>query len=231
MSKGGGGGGNQTSHVYQSSLPEYARPFYEYAMTEAKKYAEQPYQPYTGQRLAGQSAATTRGLGMASDFASSGVGYGLDPARSLYGAVGSSAMDLQNYVAGGVHNTYEGPERYTAFDPANAVGFGSPGIDKLTSQEFGAAERDKYMSPYMEGVIDVSQRDAAEKAMIEQQMLQTEAAKAGAFGGARSGLQLQTALGQAQKRISDIGVLGRQSAFENAQQQFERDQQRAAAAA
>ena len=44
-------------------------------------------------------------------------------------------------------------------------------------------------------------------------------------------MQVQMANNDAQRRIADIGVQGRQSAFENAQQQFERDQQRAMAAA
>jgi hypothetical protein len=82
------------------------------------------------------------------------------------------------------------------------------------------------MSPYMESVVQASQADAQQKALQEQAMLKAQQGTAGAFGGSRGAVQNQLALNDAQKRIADIGVQGRQSAFENAQQQFERDQSR-----
>jgi hypothetical protein len=82
----------------------------------------------------------------------------------------------------------------------------------------GQQEIDQYMSPYMEDVIGTSQRDAQQKALQEQTYLKNDAAKAGAFGGSRGAIQQQLALNDAQKRISDIGVQGRQDAFMNAQQ-------------
>lgn len=53
MGKGGGGSGPTTSTVHQSSLPEYAQPFYESLMARTQDISNAPYQPYQGARIAG----------------------------------------------------------------------------------------------------------------------------------------------------------------------------------
>jgi hypothetical protein len=211
---GGKGGGETTSTVYQSSLPEYAEPYYTSLMDRAQAESTRPYQAYGGQRLADQSDQTTAGLNMAQQFAQSGSGD-LDNARSLSNAVGSSAMDLQNYEAGGVQNTYGG--NYAA---------GTFNADQVSSGTFGADQANQYMSPYMSAVTESAQADAAKKAAEEQAYIKAQQGTSGAFGGSRGAVQQQIAANAAQQRISDIGVQGRQSAYENAQQQFERDQGR-----
>jgi hypothetical protein len=223
---GGKGGGETTSTVHQSNLPEYAAPYYKKMMEDAFSESQRPYQPYEAQRLADQSEQTTAGLNMGQQFAQSGMGD-LDNARSLANAVGGQAMDLQNYEAGGVNNTYGGPADWQngQFNADQVT------AERLGSENFGAEQRDQYMSPYMDAVVNASQRDAQQKALEEQAMLRAQQGAAGGFGGSRGAVQNQMALNQAQQRISDIGVQGRQAAFENAQSQFERDQQRAMSAA
>jgi hypothetical protein len=116
-----------------------------------------------------------------------------------------------------VDNTYTGPADWQA---------GQFASDQVGTGEFDAAARDRYMSPYMQAVTEASQTDAARKAMEEQAMIKAQQGTTGGFGGSRGAVQQQIAANAAQQRISDIGVQGRQSAFENAQQQFERDQGR-----
>ena len=213
---GKGGPSETTSTVTQSNLPEYAQPFYEDMMQRGQAESTRPYQPYGGERLAPQSGQTIAGLNMAQQFAQSGS-PDLNNARSLANLVGQQAMDLQNYEAGKVSNTYLGPEAWAA---------GQFNADQVGTGTFGSAERDQYMSPYMEAVIASSQTDAQKKALEEQAMIKAQQGTTGAFGGSRGAIQQQLAADAAQKRISDIGVTGRQAAFENAQQQFERDQGR-----
>jgi hypothetical protein len=153
---------------------------------------------------------------MAQQFAQSGS-PDLNNARSLSNTVASQAMDLQNYVPGSVTNTYTGPQEY---------GAGTFAADQVGTEKFGAAQRDEYMSPYMSAVTESAQRDAQEKALQEQMMLRAQQGTTGGFGGSRAAVQNMLAENAAQQRISDIGVQGRQAAFENAQQQFERDQGR-----
>ncbi len=216
---GKGGGQDSTSTVHQSSLPEYAEPYYHSLMERAQAESTRPYQPYGGQRLADQSAQTTAGMNMAQQFALSGS-PDLNNARSLAGMVGQQAMDLQNYVPGAVTNAYGG--NYDA---------GQFAADQIGTDIFGAAQRDQYMSPYMSAVTESAQAEAARKAMEEQAMIKAQQGTTGGFGGSRGAVQQQIAANAAQQRIADIGVQGRQSAFENAQQQFERDQMRGLTAA
>jgi hypothetical protein len=212
----GGGKQSSTSQVYQSTLPKYAEPYYHSLMDRAQAESQRPYQTYEGQRIADQTAQTTAGMNMAQQFATSGAGD-LDNARSLANTVAQGAVDLQNYQAGGVNNTYMGPADWQA---------GQFTADQVRTGEFDAAARDRYMSPYMDAVTAAAQRDAQEKAMEEMTMLRSQQGLTGGFGGSRAAVQQQMAANAAQQRISDIGVQGRQAAFENAQQQFERDQGR-----
>ncbi len=82
------------------------------------------------------------------------------------------------------------------------------------------------MSPYMDAVVNKAQNDAVKNAAIEQQQRNLNAAKTGSFGGSRAAVQNQMAIGQLQDNLSDIFVKGQQSAFENAQSQFNADQGR-----
>ena len=209
----GGGSKNQTQTVYQNSLPKYAEPYYKELMELGFKESQRPYQTYGGQRLPGMSDSTKTGLEMASSYARSGMGD-LANARDLSGLVSSRAIDLQNYDPNEISNSYTGPADWQN---------GQFAEERVGSADFDAATRDRYMSPFMELVIQSSQQDAQQKALEEQSWLGGEAAKAGAFGGSRGAVRSQMALGDAQKRIADIGVQGRQAAFENAQQQYERD--------
>jgi hypothetical protein len=188
----GGGGGEQTSTVYQSSLPQYAEPYYKSLMNRSLAESKRPYQPYRGQRLAGASLDTRHGLSMATNFSNSGLGA-LPGAQSLTANAANKAAGMTNYQSG--------------FDAG----------------QFGQSEADQYMSPYMDAVTDRSKIAATKDAMQEQLYRDSEAAKTGAFGGSRAAVQKQMATGDLMNRLVDIDVGGRQSAFENAQQQFERD--------
>ena len=210
----GGGSQDSTSTVHQSSLPEYAEPYYHSLMERAQAESTRPYQPYGGPRIADQTAQTTAGMNMAQQFAQSGS-PDLNNARSLSNMVGQQAFDLSNYEAGGVNNTYAGD-----------YGAGTFSADQIGTDMFGAAQRDQYMSPYMGAVTEAAQAEAARNAAQEQAMIRAQQGTTGGFGGSRGAVQQQIAANAAQQRISDIGVQGRQSAYENAQEQFERDQAR-----
>ena len=182
-------GGNETkSTVYQSNLPQYAKPYYENLMDRSLSESFRPYQPYQGQRIAGISPETQTGLDQATTYAASGTPH-LDQGVAATGQVINQTGDVYQQNAG-------------VFD--------------------GAAAQ-QYMSPYMQDVVDKAKQDAVKNAMEEQAMRNADFARSGAFGGSRAAVQNQIAIGQTQSRLTDIDVQGRQNAFENAQQQFERD--------
>ena len=90
-------------------------------------------------------------------------------------------------------------------------------------ERFGQAQAQEYMSPYIRNVLDVQKREAIRDAQKGQVVQDLGAARQGTYGGSRqllAGLERERNLGQ---QLGDIESRGLQSAFENAQSQFERD--------
>jgi hypothetical protein len=88
---------------------------------------------------------------------------------------------------------------------------------------FGQPQAEQYMSPYMSNVLDVQKREAIRNAQQGQLVQDLGAARQGTYGGSRqllAGMERERNLGQ---QLGDIDARGMQAAFENAQQQFERD--------
>lgn len=268
-----GGGGPTTSTVNQSSLPAYARPYYEALMDRGAKESTQKYTPYKGDRLAAQSGATTAGLNMANQYAQSGTGM-IDQAGNIQNNVANQAGQYAGYQSGNITNAYNGPQQgnYQGSNYAsqqlgfgqgginevngqnvtaqqqgfgqngvnqvgfgqggmNQIGYGQDGLQQVGSNNFNGAAAQQYMSPYMDAVVNKAQSDALENAAQAQATRNLQAARSGSFGGSRAAVQNQIANNATQSNMTDIMVKGQQSAFENAQQQFNTDQGRAMQAA
>jgi hypothetical protein len=88
---------------------------------------------------------------------------------------------------------------------------------------FNQAQAEQYMSPYIRNVLDTQKREAIRDARQGQIVQDLGAARQGTYGGSRqllASLEREKNLGQ---QMGDIRARGMQSAFENAQAQFERD--------
>jgi hypothetical protein len=85
----------------------------------------------------------------------------------------------------------------------------------------------RFMSPYMQNVVDVQQQQARRQADIANQTLGAQAAQRGAFGGARDAIQRAQANAELQRNLQGIQATGLQSAFQNAQAQQQAAQQQA----
>lgn len=96
---GKGGGGETTSTVTQSNLPAYAEPYYKSLMQRATAESKRPYQPYQGQRLAGENTDTASGLGMATRFSQSNLGY-LPAAQQATSNATQQAAGMSDYHSG-----------------------------------------------------------------------------------------------------------------------------------
>lgn len=103
-----------------------------------------------------------------------------------------------------------------------AFGFQSP--------EFDSAAAQQYMSPYIQNVIDVQKQQALTDFQRQQAARDAQAIQAGAFGGSRQAVQQALAQEDLTRQLGDIQATGTQQAFEQAQQQFERDRQARVAA-
>jgi len=99
------------------------------------------------------------------------------------------------------------------------------GLPGVGTQDFGLEQARQYMSPYQQAVTDIQQRSAIEAARQAQLGGNLAAARQGTYGGARQAiLQSQREAGLRQQ-LGDIQATGLQSAYAQAQEQFQRDRQ------
>jgi hypothetical protein len=209
MSGGGGGGTPEVQKVESTTtnLPKYLQPYVTDIASRAQAESNREYTPYEGQRIAGftpeqqQVQQNVMGLqqpgqfGQATDFATqAGLGS----------------------LATGQYNPY-------TFSTQNVAAPNLQQYQMAAPDQFGQAQAQQYMSPYAQNVMDVQKREAITDAQKAQLMTNLGAARQGTYGGARqllAGTERERALGT---QLGDIQAKGLQSAYENAQQQFERD--------
>lgn len=88
----------------------------------------------------------------------------------------------------------------------------------------------RYMSPYMQNVVGIQQREAQRQADIEAQSRKAQAVQSGAYGGSRQAiLEAEAARNLAQQK-GDIQAKGLQESYTQAQQQFGQEEQNRLAA-
>lgn len=235
---GGGGGGPQQSTTYTSSLPEYARPYFERGMERTEALSQEGYVPYTGQRLEG---FTPRQQELFGETYSMRTPDELRRASYTTGDAASRALGTY-YSPGQFSSQYLTPQGLSQFQMDQPFDVGAmrqdtpqmriartdfaPQLQQFQMAEpeaFTRSAAEQYMSPYQQSVTDVAKRQAALDALRIQQASNLGAARTGTYGGARQTLaqtEREKALGQ---QLSDIQIRGSQAAFENAQAQFERD--------
>ena len=92
--------------------------------------------------------------------------------------------------------------------------------------QFGGAEAQQYMNPYMQNVVDIQQREAQRAADIAGTQRGAQAVQSGAFGGSRQAIMEAEAARNLATQKGDIQAQGSNLAFQQAQQQFNADQAR-----
>lgn len=215
---------NQT--ITQTTIPDYAKPYVESMLgtanaltfqTDAKGMPTglQPYQVYSGDRTAQFTPLQQQSYGLAS---------AMRPASQI--AIGSNLAQQatqnamgQSYTASQYSNPFVAPG---AYQPTN---INDP---QIGYSEFGVPQMQQYMSPYMQGVVDVQQREAQRQADIAGTVQQANATRAGAFGGGRDAIMRAEAARNLAIQKGDIQARGLQDAYGAAMQQFNADQGRRA---
>jgi hypothetical protein len=222
---GGGGGSNQVqrSEVTQSTLPEYARPYFEGLMQRAGTTLTTPYQTYDQERIAGftpeqqQLQQNILGMQTPGQFRN---------ASTLTSIAGLGSLDAGRYTPGQFNAERVNTQQINAPDMQAAQTNYNPNLTTFQMQapdQFGQQQTEQYMSPYIRNVLDTQKREAVRDARQGQVVQDLGAARQGTYGGSRqllAGLERERNLGT---QLGDIESRGLQSAFENAQAQFERD--------
>ena len=190
---GGSGGGGQT----QSTGTTY--------QTNIPAYLEDPTKNMVsrGELLSNQAYIPYEGQRVA----------GLTPQqKAVYGEIGGMGTPQEFGQAGA---TLTGAEQFGAAGALGAMGY-QPGT-------FGAQQAAQYMSPYQQAVTDIAKREATTEAQMLNRDLASKAAKAGAFGGSRFGVEQALLGSKLATNLSDIQTKGLQDAYLNAQQQYNAD--------
>jgi hypothetical protein len=144
-----------------------------------------------------------------------------DAAQQFGQTAGQGLSGLQNLQAMSV----SAPElsQYQIADPTQYSAPLMEAAQMQGPQMFGSEQAQQYMSPYMQGVVDVQQRKAIDAARQSQLGANLGAARTGTFGGARQAVLQGSREAGLRQEMGDIQAKGLQDAFTQAQQQFERD--------
>ena len=180
----------------ESSLSPYAGPYVSEMLGKGAALASLPYETYGGLLTAGQSDLQ--------DTAFQGLA-GLSVPTSMGG------FNPMSFTGAG----YAAPTAQQAAD--GQMGAYTPASGDVMQQ---------YMTPYLQGALQPQYDAARRQSEIQAQNLQSQYGKAGAYGGSRQGVaeaELQRGL---LDRMAGITGQGYQTAFEQAQNQFNTEQDR-----
>lgn len=142
---------------------------------------------------------------------------------------------LQQQAQSGAQGMQPSATTGAATQLAGAAGLGALGAQYAPTQfqggQFGQQQADQYMSPYMQNVVDVQQREAQRQADIATVGRNAQATGAGAFGGSRQAIMDAEAGRNLATQQGTIQATGLQNAFNQAQTQYNTDQSRGMQAA
>jgi hypothetical protein len=185
-----GSSGPTTQTVEQKTIPDWLKQPMLESFGKLEALTQQPYQPYTGERIAQFSPLQ----------------------QQAFQAAGQQTVAPQIGQASGVAGLAALGGLGTEFSPYQTGQFGS---------QMGA-----YMSPYMQGVVDIQQREAERQAQIAGTERGAQAVRAGAFGGSRQAIMDAEAARNLALQKGDIQARGLQSAYDQAAKMFSDEQQR-----
>lgn len=188
--------------IQQTTIPDYARPYVEGMLQAGAGLAGQGYTPYPGERLAQFTPLQQQSYAAAQNLQES----------PLLGQAAGMFQQGAGQMGGYAQQASQAGRNFTP-------GSFSGGI-------FDNAAAQQYMSPYMQNVVDIQKREAARDAAIAGTAQQGQATRAGAFGGSRDAIMRAEADRNLMQRQGDIQAQGLQSAYQQAQQQFNADMAR-----
>jgi hypothetical protein len=214
---------------YQTGFAPVVAPYAERLLGRAEAMFEDPYMQYQGERFAQFSPLQQQAFTGAQAMEAAPQ---LRDASAMAGTAGLRALAYDQYKPSQFANFYQ---PVSSYQPTR---FTAPGVSTraLTTYQMGPAERvytdsltgqgtaSQYMSPYMQNVVDIQQREAQRQADIAATARGQKYARAGAFGGARQAIENAEAARNLAMQKGDIQATGLQAAYQQAQQQFNAEQ-------
>ena len=208
MGKGSGGGGQTTSTVTNSNIPEYARPYVENMLGATQKQifkgddTFQPYKPFSG----------------IYDELGNQISY--DPNKAVAGF-----QPMQEQAQRGIAGMQLPGEYGRASQQAAYAGMGGMDVAGQANTQGFQNQVGGYMNPYMQQVLNPQLDELRRQYGITGQQQSSQATQAGAYGGSRDAIMAaenNRNLGMAQNQA--IGQAYDKS-FGAAQQQYNQNLQ------
>jgi len=230
MGKGGGGGPTHTtSTVQNTNVPEYARPYVETMLGATQEQLFQGSRgpsttdPSTGETVQGNFNITGFKPYQAygGTYDSSGNQTSYDPNKAVAGF-----QPMQETAQRGVAGMQTPGQFRQGMDITGAGirgAFGTAGQAAMAGQQYAQQATNPYatqayMSPYMQNVVDVQNREAMRNAQIAGTQQQGEVTRAGAFGGSRDAIMRAERERNLSTLMNQNQAQGLQSAYQQAQQ-------------
>jgi hypothetical protein len=198
---GGGKGGSTTTSGTQNTsgasttqLPDWVTNAAQGALATGQNLAQQPYQPYTGQIVAGTPDPTQQAYQQVSNLQGGTTAANQAAANQWAGVL----PQLQAQTPGATNdltNQMYGNYQQNVMQPAQGLLGGYLG-GPATAQQIGQNTQ-ALMSPYTQSVIDPTNQLMQQQLHQNLQNIGAGANQAGAFGGSRQGVQEGVAQSQA----------------------------------
>ena len=195
------------TETYQSRLPKYAEPYFHNLKGRAQALSYEDYIPYEGPRVAGFSPEQ---LGAQQGIKS--IAQRDMPLMRQAGQIASRSAQGSPLMAS---STYNAAPIYTG-----VRGFGPEAYLAAGQQGFDA---NRYMSPYLEHVMDRQQRRAVQRFYEGRAGRNAQAIKSGAFGGSRQAVGDFLARREMSERLGDIEAQQLEKGYQSGRSQFEAD--------
>lgn len=209
-----------TGGTNSQGLAEWAAPYVTNYLSQAQALGDTPYQTYAGPLTAGQSNLQTQAFqGIGGLTVPSAIGDATVTAGNVANTVGN-----MSYAPTTFGNQYQAPGAYQGTAFTNQ--YQAPQAYQEVGSNFGTAQAQQYMNPYLQMSLNPQLEEARRQSQITQLGNNAKMAQAGAFGGSRQGImdaETQRNLGT---NLANITGAGYNTAFSNAQQQFNADQAR-----
>lgn len=210
----------------EENLSSWAGPYVTGMLGKGQALSEAPYQAYQGPLTAGDSALQTQGFQNAANLQTpTSIGQAANTAGNV--ATNFNTLANAGYPTSQAVNQFTAPGQYQAMNSENQ--FTVPGqyvAANNTATTFGNDQAQAYMNPYLQQSLDPQLQEARRQSQITQQANNAQATQAGAFGGARQGIMAAENQRNLGSNLANITGQGYNTAYTNAQQQFNADQAR-----
>lgn len=211
MSKGGSTSTGSTWDNLPSWIEEPTQRLIERSETESQR----DYTPYPNARVAGQSPDTLSAYTAIRNLSQSGA-PGYDQANQNYGNINTSGGSFMNYQTGNIYGQNPGDFQV-----------GNISWDASSSRDWDNPWIQKYMNPYTQQMTNRQKNEAVRDWQRYRPQVDDSAIQAGAFGGSRHGIADYLAQEELQRDLQDIQARNDMQNWQQAQNIFTSDADRA----